>query len=297
MTAPENPPAATGTTPPTSPSQDGIPSGAESLAPDGRRPWTILGRLTQAVREQNWFAVGLELVIVILGVVIGFQVTAWGQAQADLAREQVYFLQLAEDLRETERLMLRADSVSLPSERAGNRFWAAFYMDTTPLRDSLMLWRVQSDYLVTDARPLLGTAEALVATGDLALIRDDSLRAAIVAYVEKTRSEIDGQASLTAGWREALKIVEREIDNGEVVEMMMSTDFMAWVRSVDPTFEFPADPQIRFPLRPDAFLENRDLMQAAWIMRNGKANIRMSRARMREDAVALLQRVEAHIEP
>ena len=40
-----------------------------------RRAYTILGRLTQAVREQNWFAVALELVIVVFGVVIGFQVT------------------------------------------------------------------------------------------------------------------------------------------------------------------------------------------------------------------------------
>jgi len=28
-----------------------------------KRPWTILGRLSQAVCEQNWFAVVLELAI------------------------------------------------------------------------------------------------------------------------------------------------------------------------------------------------------------------------------------------
>ena len=32
----------------------------------------ILSRLMKAVREQNWFAVTLEFLIVILGVVIGF---------------------------------------------------------------------------------------------------------------------------------------------------------------------------------------------------------------------------------
>jgi len=36
----------------------------------------ILSRISRAVREQNWFAVVLEFVIVIAGVVIGFQVTA-----------------------------------------------------------------------------------------------------------------------------------------------------------------------------------------------------------------------------
>jgi hypothetical protein len=37
----------------------------------------ILARLTKAVREQNWFAVVLEFVIVVSGVLLAFQVSAW----------------------------------------------------------------------------------------------------------------------------------------------------------------------------------------------------------------------------
>lgn len=37
--------------------------------PPPERPWTTLGRLTQAVREKDWFAV-------VLGTVNGFQVTS-----------------------------------------------------------------------------------------------------------------------------------------------------------------------------------------------------------------------------
>lgn len=39
----------------------------------------ILQNLSKAVREQNWFAVVLEFVIVIAGVVIGFQINAWNE--------------------------------------------------------------------------------------------------------------------------------------------------------------------------------------------------------------------------
>jgi len=42
----------------------------------------ILARLTRAIRQQSWFAVALEFVIVIAGVVIGFQVTAWNGERA-----------------------------------------------------------------------------------------------------------------------------------------------------------------------------------------------------------------------
>ncbi|WP_420434210.1 hypothetical protein [Hyphobacterium sp.] len=46
----------------------------------------ILARLSRAIREQNWFAVVLEFVIVIAGVVIGFQVSQWANERAAEAR-------------------------------------------------------------------------------------------------------------------------------------------------------------------------------------------------------------------
>lgn len=43
----------------------------------------ILARLTRAVREQNWFAVVLEFVIVVAGVLLAFQISAWSAQRAD----------------------------------------------------------------------------------------------------------------------------------------------------------------------------------------------------------------------
>ena len=61
----------------------------------------ILARLTQAIRQQNWFAVALEFIIVIAGVVIGFQVTAWSEARVSSALTTIFYQRLTEDL-ETE---------------------------------------------------------------------------------------------------------------------------------------------------------------------------------------------------
>ena len=41
-----------------------------------RESLMILQNLTKAIREQNYYAVVLEFLIVIAGVVIGFQITA-----------------------------------------------------------------------------------------------------------------------------------------------------------------------------------------------------------------------------
>ena len=54
----------------------------------------ILSRITTAIRTQNWFAVVLEFIIVIAGVVIGFQVSAWAQARADAEREALMLSRL-----------------------------------------------------------------------------------------------------------------------------------------------------------------------------------------------------------
>ena len=48
----------------------------------------ILSRISKAVREQNWFAVAIEFVIVILGVVIGFEIAGAGERQASRAYER-----------------------------------------------------------------------------------------------------------------------------------------------------------------------------------------------------------------
>ena len=37
----------------------------------------ILARISKAIREQNWFAVVLEFVIVVSGVFLAFQVSTW----------------------------------------------------------------------------------------------------------------------------------------------------------------------------------------------------------------------------
>ncbi|MFT6662771.1 MAG: hypothetical protein ACJA0K_002784, partial [Maricaulis maris] len=54
----------------------------------------ILARITKALRDQNWLAVSLEFIIVIAGVVVGFQVSAWNEARQERGLEQAYLERL-----------------------------------------------------------------------------------------------------------------------------------------------------------------------------------------------------------
>ncbi|MEM7430938.1 MAG: DUF6090 family protein [Pseudomonadota bacterium] len=62
----------------------------------------LLRRITQHVRQQNWFAVGVDFIIVVVGVFIGIQVSNWNDAQKEKAEEQQTLTQLAAEFQEIE---------------------------------------------------------------------------------------------------------------------------------------------------------------------------------------------------
>ncbi|MEQ9506153.1 MAG: hypothetical protein RLO80_07755 [Hyphomonas sp.] len=60
----------------------------------------ILRRLTEHVKDQNWFAVALDFLIVVLGVFVGLQVNNWNEARAAKARRDQITAALITDLRD-----------------------------------------------------------------------------------------------------------------------------------------------------------------------------------------------------
>ena len=142
----------------------------------------LLRRFTQHVKEQNWFAVGLDFIIVVLGVFIGLQVANWNGSRAEAKREAFYITALHEDFGsiiaeleidiaryETianamnllmEQSRLPAPDVSLDELNDAARFLTA--MEGTPI--------VSDTYL------------NLTGSGDLAIIRNAEVKTAINAF-------------------------------------------------------------------------------------------------------------------
>ena len=63
----------------------------------------LLRRITEHVKAQNWFAVGLDFLIVVFGVFIGLQVSNWNDARADERAFQDAMERLMEENTETLR--------------------------------------------------------------------------------------------------------------------------------------------------------------------------------------------------
>ena len=58
----------------------------------------VIRRVREHVTTHNWFAVGIDLAIVILGVFIGIQVSNWNQARIEAAKAQEYRARLLNEI-------------------------------------------------------------------------------------------------------------------------------------------------------------------------------------------------------
>jgi hypothetical protein len=79
----------------------------------------ILRRIAHHVKQQQWTAVLIELVILILGVFLGFQVSDWAKERANRSAEARHLEEIAEDLRADRTTLL--GRANLVRSTAGNR--------------------------------------------------------------------------------------------------------------------------------------------------------------------------------
>jgi hypothetical protein len=57
----------------------------------------LLRSITTHVKQQNWFAVFLDFMIVVVGILIAFQITNWNEGRIERAKQEVYLERLHND--------------------------------------------------------------------------------------------------------------------------------------------------------------------------------------------------------
>lgn len=154
----------------------------------------ILRSVTKHVRDQNWFAVGIDFLIVVVGVFIGIQVSNWNAARLerleetaiverirndfarireDSERSLAFHVGLTEDLKTLVRA-LRNGAVDVGDEEAINR---ALLLGIT--------FQTSADHS--------GTFIELLSSGRANILRDKELLNELVAYEDLLRRFSVGQ--------------------------------------------------------------------------------------------------------
>ena len=141
----------------------------------------ILARLTRAIRQQNYYAVVLEFIIVIAGVVIGFQVTAWNAERQDRALEAVIICRLMDDFStigpDVRQHLSDAHRTADQASALVRAAQEGLDLDT--------LGRFSTDIFMLRVPPAgSATYAQLISNGDIGLVRSSELRLALTDFGE-----------------------------------------------------------------------------------------------------------------
>lgn len=168
----------------------------------------ILRRFAKALKEQNWAAITIEFVLLVLGVFLGIQVANWNQALADRRVADKYLADIADDIRsDLSELASTRDSAldrigasSYILRRAGvsalapgleltatpNAAVVGFGHITIPdvaappVERRNRLWWLTTDIYMYDANR--SAYDALVSSGKIDLIDDERVKVVLREY-------------------------------------------------------------------------------------------------------------------
>ena len=152
----------------------------------------ILSNITQAIREQNYYAVALEFVIVILGVVIGFQINAWANSRQLGAEERMFVDRLYADID-----ALREERANIARMTESNRALNVAVLEKlSPISIATELDAAECAYIIVsnliNYDPAgLPALEELSSSGDRQFIREAGVNAAISTYLQERQARRD----------------------------------------------------------------------------------------------------------
>ena len=152
----------------------------------------LLRRVIEHVKTQNWTAVALDFVIVVVGVFIGIQVANWNAEQSNRKLERHYLERLIEDMDE-----------SIARTKRGQGFVEYNQTNAWVVQKSLTDCRIPKGredqfadglFQIGRFRPVsyeLGTVNELQSAGNFSIIRNPDIRAQLTTLVSDAKAYSD----------------------------------------------------------------------------------------------------------
>ncbi|WP_412061315.1 hypothetical protein [Rubrivirga sp. IMCC45206] len=175
----------------------------------------ILRRITQHVKDQNWTAIAIDFVIVVVGVFVGLQVNNWNAGQGDRRAEHAAIERLL--VEHTENLsQLESDREAHHQVlEAASQLLSMIGPDPDLPADTARIARTLLASLNNPTfSPRLGATQSLIASGELQLIGDLELQSRLTAW--------PAQADEVLEWQ----LIERT--HGEELIVGLTFEYIAW---------------------------------------------------------------------
>ena len=165
----------------------------------------------KGIKKYLLYALG-EIVLVVIGILVALQINNWNEYQKDRNREKMYLESLEGDLRESqdelERVIDKTNRVKIAALQL-----LEYSTDTVPMPppavfDSLVI----TTFGYTIAMTNEGTINDITGSGDLKVIRNDSLRSMIASWEAGFKMIRERENLLKVSYEENKKNLQNKVD-------------------------------------------------------------------------------------
>ena len=230
----------------------------------------ILQRIGKAIREQNWFAVVLEFVVVVAGVLLAFQISQWAEHRASAEREALLLTRLHTEAETNVRYFnAQVERRRGSDERRDVLIQALLAGDFGNVDPRAMVGGIFSASELQEPTPSRIVYDEIVSAGLTSRIGDEDMRIALAEYW----SEIDRLRTDNSSRREELYAFPRA------------------VAAQDEFIEIEYDPEHplrrRYTIDPERAAQSDDLMEYIFFSNTRSRLVTNLWAETLESAIAL----------
>jgi hypothetical protein len=163
----------------------------------------VIARIREHVVTFNWFAVGVDLMVVAFGVFLGTQANNWNQARIERAAAASYRQEIIADLVENERDLAARQRYAEAVRRHGMAALAAIETAQAPRGEQFLVDAYQASQVW--ARPLIRMAfDEMTGAGLSRSMGDQATRSRLTSYYTQIK-QFDITATSTTAYRDRLR--------------------------------------------------------------------------------------------
>ena len=163
----------------------------------------ILRRIIAHFRKQEWTAIGIDFLIVVVGVFVGMQVSNWNSDAADRRRGAEYVERLSQDL-ESDLATRRADVAYYAAVLDSLVRTNELLNDPAPDAEDLVVSAYRASELLYSP-PTRSTWDEIVSSGDIGLLPRGAVDAGIADYFATDTGQATLDSLMDSNYRRAVR--------------------------------------------------------------------------------------------
>ncbi len=164
----------------------------------------MLHRVVSHLKKQEWTLIGIDFLIVVLGVFIGMQVQDWNADRQARAKAEVFAVRLRDDLRYEHWNYEYVSNYYQDVLANAGRTVDAMTGEKPMSDEQFLISAYRSTQYLSNARRR-ATYDELISTGTIGLIADQRLRSTAITIFNNTEMETAREGTVSSDYRKEFR--------------------------------------------------------------------------------------------